>query len=292
MDLGFLGGFSTPFGHYERLPFEVIWANDVNVAACETYQINFGRDIICADIREVMQLIPESKVDVLIGGFPCQDISINGLRKGVDGEKSGLYRAMVEAVDHCRPRVFVAENVGGLLLNYNKSALARVLADFGALGYEVSYHLYNAADYGVPQKRERVFIVGTLPGEKRFEPPNFAVTEWLTSKEAIGDLEESPEDHATNHVWSRAARSPDQGMRMIRADSPAETIRAEHHGNIQFHYCLPRRLSLREAARLQTFPDSFLFPPKRMRETERQIGNAVPPVLAWHIANAVDDCLS
>ena len=292
MDLGFLGGFETAHERYDRLPFEIVWANDVNVAACDTYRLNFERGIVCGDIRGVINLVPDSGVDVLIGGFPCQDISVNGLRKGVDGEKSGLYRAMVEAVNHCRPRVFVAENVGGLLLNYNRESLERVIADFGALGYEIEYQLYNAADYGVPQKRERVFIVGTRPGSKQFEPPRSTAAEWVTSREAIGDLEDAQEDHSINHVWSRAARSPDQGTRMIRADSPSETIRAEHHGNIQFHYCLPRRLSLREAARLQTFPDSFRFPPKRMRETERQIGNAVPPVLAWHIANAVRECLA
>jgi DNA (cytosine-5)-methyltransferase 1 len=112
----------------------------------------------------------------------------------------------------------------------------------------------------------------------------------MTSKEAIGDLEQQEESDAINHIWSRAERSPEQGNRKIKADQPSDTIRAECHGNIQYHYSLPRRLSMREAARIQSFPDDFIFAAK-LRETERQVGNAVPPVLAWYIAKAVSECL-
>jgi DNA (cytosine-5)-methyltransferase 1 len=108
----------------------------------------------------------------------------------------------------------------------------------------------------------------------------------VSAREAIGDLEGLPEDPGFSHVWSRAAASPDQGSRRLSADRPGYTVRAECHGNIQFHYRLPRRISMREAARLQSFPDSFRFASK-LRETERQIGNAVPPVLAWHVARAL-----
>lgn len=110
--------------------------------------------------------------------------------------------------------------------------------------------------------------------------------DWVTSKEAIGDMESLEEREDINHVWSRAARSPEQGDRRIKANQPADTIHAECHGNIQYHYSLPRRISMREAARFQSFPDNFIFAAK-LRETERQVGNAVPPVLAWHIANSV-----
>jgi DNA (cytosine-5)-methyltransferase 1 len=108
----------------------------------------------------------------------------------------------------------------------------------------------------------------------------------MTAKAAIGDLETMDENEAINHVWSRAERSPEQGDRKLKADLPAYTIRAECHGNIQYHYSLPRRISMREAARFQSFPDEFIFAAK-LRETERQVGNAVPPLLAWHIAKAV-----
>ncbi|MGA9156208.1 MAG: DNA cytosine methyltransferase, partial [Candidatus Sulfotelmatobacter sp.] len=112
----------------------------------------------------------------------------------------------------------------------------------------------------------------------------------LTAKQAISDLEKVDECEAINHVWSRANRSPEQGDRRLKADRPAYTIRAECHGNIQYHYRLPRRISMREAARFQSFPDRFIFDAK-LRETERQVGNAVPPVLAWHVAKAVYECL-
>ncbi len=291
LDLGFLGGFHVFGQTYDRLPFRITWANDINPAACITYRTNLRETIYSGDIRELFDQVPQ-RADVVIGGFPCTDISVNGKRTGVDGDSSGLYKEMVKVVAQCKPKVFVAENVKGLLLDYNKESLRQVLSDFESLGYAVSYHLYNAADYGVPQVRERVFIVGTAKRVKAFRPPLPVLVKgaWLTSQEAIGDLETVEENHANNHVWSRAASSPDQGQRKIKADCPATTIRAEHHGNIQFHYTLPRRLSIREAARLQSFPDNFIFS-KGMREAERQIGNAVPPVLAWHIASAVRNCL-
>ena len=113
----------------------------------------------------------------------------------------------------------------------------------------------------------------------------------MTSEEAISDLEQREESEAINHVWSRAERSAEQGNRRIKADRPSDTIRAECHGNIQYHYRLSRRLSMREAARLQSFPDNFIFMAK-LRETERQVGNAVPPILAWHIAKAVRESLA
>jgi DNA (cytosine-5)-methyltransferase 1 len=106
----------------------------------------------------------------------------------------------------------------------------------------------------------------------------------------VNDLESLPEDSQFNHVWSRASISTEQGSRKLNADRPSQTIRAECHGNIQFHYKLNRRISMREAARFQSFPDNFAFQ-GGLRQTERQVGNAVPPVLAWHIARAVQQTL-
>ena len=291
MDLGFRGGFEVFGRRYAELPFDVKWANDVNEAACRTYKNNLGHDILCGDIWKQIDQMPTTS-DVVIGGFPCQDISINGKRAGANGSRSGLYRAMVEAIKRTSPSVFVAENVKGLLQKPQRDSLEQVLSDFGGLGYSVSYRLYNAADYGVPQNRERVFIIGVKPDFYHFHPPvpERGSDTWMTSSEAISDLEKAEESPDFNHIWSRAKRSPEQGSRVISADRPAHTIRAECHGNIQWHYKLPRRLSMREAARLQSFPDDFIFASK-LRETERQIGNAVPPVLAWHIARSVLHCL-
>lgn len=177
-------------------------------------------------------------------------------------------------------------------MRHNKESLDRVLADFTALGYEVTFQLYHAADFGVPQSRERVIIVGRLPNTPPFVPPKPLLEKLnhVTAKEAIDDLRDVPQDEEFNHVWSRANASGEQGNRRLIADRPGYTIRAECHGNIQFHYDLPRRISMREAARFQSFPDEFIFQ-SRLRETERQVGNAVPPVLAWHIAKALSASL-
>jgi len=289
MDLGFIGGFNFLGVEYPKTGFEIIWANEMNPAACMTYKQNIGGHIINADINDVIDQLPES-ADIVIGGFPCQDISINGKMLGIKGKRSSLYTYIVKAVDKIKPKVFIVENVGGLLLKQNESSLKKILEDFTALGYELSCKRYNAADYGVPQTRERVFIVGTKKGKPKFSQPEPAREKPITAKQALGDLEDREQDKAFSHIWSLANVSGEQGNRRLLADRPGYTIRAECHGNIQFHYSLPRRISMREAARIQSFPDTFLFPCK-LRETERQIGNAVPPVLAWHVAESVKKVL-
>lgn len=285
MDLGFKGGLAVFGRRYRSLPFEVVWANDLNSEACKTYRRNFGHEILTGDVWGLLDRMPK-KADVLIGGFPCQDISVNGKRAGVNGSRSGLYKAMVEAIRRIKPKVFVAENVKALLRH--EEWLGQIVGDFESLGYKLHYQLYQAADFGVPQTRERVLFVGTADGVNPYVPPTpeRSAATWITAKEAIGDLEDMPRNPLINHIWSHANASPEQGNRRLVQDRPSYTIRAECHGNIQYHYRLPRRISMREAARIQSFPDKFVFV-SGLRETERQVGNAVPPVLAWHVANSV-----
>lgn len=291
LDLGFRGDFSYLGKYYSRNQFDIIWANEINKAACTTYRKNVSEHIIEGPIEEKFESLPNSS-DVVIGGFPCQDISINGKMAGVNGKRSGLYVWMVKAVERLHPKVFVAENVKALLMKRHELSLNRVVSDFSALGYNVSYHLYNAADYGVPQIRERVIIVGIRKDIKNAFLPPQTVTEThrITVKQAIDDLASVPADESISHIWSAAKPSSGQGLRYLSADSPSTTMRSECHGNLQFHYSLPRRISMREAARIQSFPDDFRFVAK-LRETERMIGNAVPPVFAWYIAQAVSEVL-
>ena len=284
IDLGFVGGFRFGAEFFDHLPFEIVWANDIDSLACDTYAANLGDDHLRrGSIVDVLDTIPES-TDVVIGGFPCQDVSINGRRIVAEGERTILYKYMVETIKRTNPKVFVAENVKGLLMSHGKSFFDQMLADFTVPGYTVAHKLYLAADHGVPQMRERIFIVG-VKGDQPFNHPE-PLNGRMTAQEALRDLEQVDEDAELSHVWSKARRSPEQGNRHLKADKPATTIRAEHHGNVQWHYNQSRRISLREAARLQSFPDTFKFV-CAMRATERQIVNAVPPVLAWHIANAV-----
>lgn len=285
LDLGFTGGFSFLGKEYPELPFDIIWANELNPAACKTYEYNLG-SIIQGDINEKIDLLP-SHVDVVIGGFPCQDISINGKMRGIKGERSSLYTAIVDAINRTKPLAFVAENVGSLFLKTNSESFAKIKEDFGSLGYKLNIHRYDASKYGVPQTRDRVFIVGVKSDMPDFTPPKETTPDTpITAKEAINDLATRPWDKDSSHIWSKAKRSGEQGNRHLIADRPGYTIRAECHGNIQYHYELPRRISMREAARIQSFPDSFKFV-TGLRETERQIGNAVPPVLAWQLAKNV-----
>lgn len=285
MDLGFRGGFDFLGSHYAKNPFETIWANEINSSACRTYQRNIGERVINGDIAYAIDLLPSS-ADVIIGGFPCQDISINGKMEGIKGKRSSLYTYMVEAVRRSSPKIFIAENVGSLLMRQHKASLEKILADFRALDYAVTYKLYDTSQYGVPQTRSRVFIIGTRKGLPEFAPPPPARRAPISARQAIGDLENIGFDKTISHIWSLANASKEQGNRKLIADRPGYTIRAECHGNIHFHYSLPRRISMREAARIQSFPDTFIFP-CGLRETERQIGNAVPPVMAWHIAQSV-----
>lgn len=285
LDLGFQGGFDFLGHNYYKTGFNIIWANEINKSACKTYKLNIGSHIRSGDIAEEIKTIPSS-CDVVIGGFPCQDISINGKMAGINGNKSRLYSYIVNAVKILHPKIFVVENVSSLLMARHRQSLEQIINDFSDIGYNLHYKCYMASDFGVPQTRERVFIIGTQNGENKFLPPQPISSLPITAREAIEDLEDIPKNVGFSHIWSEAKVSSEQGNRKLIANRPGYTIRAECHGNIQFHYKLPRRISMREAARIQSFPDSFIFP-CGLRETERQIGNAVPPVLAWHIALAV-----
>lgn len=200
---------------------------------------------------------------------------------------------MTEVVQRTSPLIFVAENVEGLLTINGGEAIRTIVKNFKKLGYHVVYKVLLAADYGVPQMRKRVFIVGSKKSElPRFEYPNppLIKNEWITLREAIGDLETLKEGEFPNHYWSKAKRNNGQGNNILIANKPGPTMRTEHHGNIEFHWNGKRRLSAREAARIQSFPDDFIFYPSTS-QAYKQIGNAVPPVLAWHLATSIEKFL-
>ncbi len=304
LDLGFRGGFAFLRRSYPRTGFRITKAYDINPKAVETYNSNL--EPVC-EVRDAMTLNLDElpKVDVVLGGFPCQDFSVAGKRRGISVHRGSLYKALVLAVEAVRPKIFLAENVKGLLTANGGLAVQVITKDFANAGpgYRVYMGLLNAADFGVPQRRERVFIVGVrkdLEGEFRFPRPTHApptladgvdLLPWVTAKDALADLEEEERlKSMPNWEWSKAKKNRGQGNDPIKADQPSPTIRAEHHGNIEFHYRLSRRLSVREAARLQSFPDDFIFQAS-MSEAYKLVGNAVPPVLAWHLAVAVRDFL-
>lgn len=298
-DLGFIGGFNFMGKKFEENPYDLLWANDFNEKACLTYKNNFGNHIVCGDIWKVdFNSLP--KADVVTGGFPCQDFSLAGLRKGFNSNRGLLYLAMKKVIDTLKPKAFIAENVKGLLSTDGGKAIQKIKEDFTNSGYKVEHHLVNAANYGISQTRERVFIIGfrndlkvkfKFPEPTHSEKDHLYLKRWVPVKDVIGDLEDVKEGEKANHFWSKAKLFPGtQGNSVINPDKPGPTMRAEHHGNIEFHYNGRRRLSAREAARIQTFPDNFVFY-QSTSDAYRQIGNAVPPVLAWYVAKAVSDCL-
>ena len=130
--------------------------------------------------------------DIVIGGFPCQDISVNGKMLGINGKRSSLYTAIIDTVRLIQPLIFVAENVGGLLMKKNETSFKKIMSDFNELGYKVNYKRYCASAYGVPQTRERVFIVGTRNDIPSFTPPEPLQSRPITAKEAIGGGHKPP----------------------------------------------------------------------------------------------------
>lgn len=294
MDLGIRGDFEFLGEKFERLPFDLKWANDFNPRACETYAHNLGAHIRQGDIRQILT-DPEAygfpaEADLVAGGFPCQAFSNAGKRLGFADPRGQLYLSMIEAIRRLRPKAFIAENVRGLLSHGGGETFRTILADFQALGYTLTWKLYKAAEFGVPQTRERVIVVGTAAGLPAFEHPSAATPIPLTAKQALSDLEAVVWGAVPNHEWACCKKNKGQGNNAIKAEKPAPTMRAEHHGNIEFHYSLPRRLSAREAARIQTFPDDFVFK-KCTGDAYRQVGNAVPPVLGWRVAKALSEFL-
>ncbi|MDA8234891.1 MAG: DNA cytosine methyltransferase [Clostridia bacterium] len=302
MDLGFRGNFTYLGNKYEDLGFDIVFANDIFKEACLTYERYFEHYPVTQDIKEYLDFggqIP--KCHLVIGGFPCQDFSVSGKRKGLNSERGRLYEQMKRVIEIAKPCIFIAENVKGL--TNMGDVLEKIKNDFSQLSpeYEIDHFLLMAADFGVPQTRERVFIVGTRKDLKvSFYPPTptHAADQydsrkpWVTAKQAIDDLWglETTDKIPNQNQFSKARNYGEhlQGNKPIKPDFPSPTIRAEHHGNIEFHYNNSRRLTVRECARLQSFPDDFVFYGSGSRAYV-QVGNAVPPVLAWHIAKQVKD---
>ena len=300
-DLGMIGGFDFLGKKYKENNIDVIWANEIDKSACFTYAQNIGNHIHHGDIRDIdHDKLPYA--DIVAGGFPCQDFSHAGKRRGFESRRGMLYLEMVNIVKKIQPKAFFAENVKGLLTMDKGEAIKIIAKDFEEAGYRVKYQLLLAANYGVPQKRERVIIIGIrndLANDFVFPVPTHSPDgsdgklKYVSAKDALDDLADIVEGSMPNHFWSRAKMlesGSHQGNYYIDADKPAPTMRAEHHGNIEGHYNGKRRLSAREAARIQSFPDNFIFY-KSNSDAYRQIGNAIPPILAWNVTRSLVDCL-
>ncbi|KKP43258.1 MAG: Cytosine-specific methyltransferase [Parcubacteria group bacterium GW2011_GWA2_33_14] len=195
--------------------FEIIWANDFFPDAVETYKKNISNHIILGDIKKIKSSqIPEN-FDILLGGFPCQGFSIANKKRNMKDERNFLYREMLRIVKDKKPPFFLAENVKGLLSMSGGEVIKMIKKDFESLGYIVDYKLVNAADYGVPQQRERVLILGNRLGIKNEFPESTHGKDkkpYITTKEVVGYLANvlvsfDPQKHNNKLVYNHIART-------------------------------------------------------------------------------------
>ncbi len=302
-----------------------VWAVDNDSSACATYRKNICPErpeiVICQDVRSLdfEALASISEVDGLAFGFPCNDFSIVGERKGIEGAFGSLYLYSVEALQILRPHWFLAENVGGLRSTNNGRGFDVILGAFRSAGYKVYPHLYKFEKYGIPQARHRIVVVGIrddIPCEFRIPSPEPFRDVDVSCRKAI---EDPPiPDRAPNHELTKqsdlvverlkhikpgenafTASLPEhlrlnvksakisQIYRRLDPDKPSYTITGSGGGGTHvYHWSENRALTNREKARLQTFPDSFVFCGSK-ESVRRQIGMAVPPKGAEIIFNAL-----
>lgn len=291
--------------------FHTIYTNDLFKEANETYQLNFPPTFQHEmDIRKIKEF---PSADLVLGGFPCPGFSEAGPRL-IDDERNFLYIHFIRCLLQAKPFAFIAENVKGMLTLGKGEVMNQIMQDFTSAGYNVKFKLVNARDYGVPQHRERVFIIGIrndIEFNYKFPEPTHGhgkdLEPFITLKNAIGDLENNPGD------WYKGGFSPIylSRNRKKKWDEQSFTIQASgrqaplHPSGPEMvkvdkdHWILPddpslhRRLSVSEISRIQTFPDWFIFSDggnlessknNRLNKQYKQIGNAVPVNLAKEIA--------
>lgn len=304
-DLGLVGDFIFNETHYDKLPFELVYALDIDQKALDTHKLNFDcTNVVCADICDVdSSQIPDH--DVLVGGFPCQSFSTVNPTKDPFDDRANLYKQMARIVKEKQPKVFIAENVKGLMTLHKGEIFAKVKTTFEQAGYTLSFKLLNAANYGIPQKRERIILVGFRNDlEITFEFPKETTSEkWIPLSVAVPKLAISEEKYYFSERAVRGMKNAKKNMKRglwQRLDEPCLTI-TSHLAKVSLNSRDPvllvdpekelyRRFTPREAARIQSFPDEFQFAGSETN-AYRQIGNAVPPVLLWHIANKVSEYL-
>ena len=292
LDLGFLGGFSYKNIKVPKLPFKILAAYDHDGKCVQTYLHNISDN---AEVLDLSSYNPSEvpAAEVLIGGFPCQDFATCGPRHGLKSTRGRLYQALIKYMKTHRPLVVIGENVPGLANMKKGDVLNTIKQDISLAGYKVEVWTLFAPDYGVPQRRTRLFIVAVRDDLHGFPimPKRTHIEEaYRTARWAIEDLEGISDDSIPNQSQyfraSRAKKGNGQGDETTHADSPSYTIRANAKSRVQFHYSLERRLTVRECARLQTFPDTFYFPHSATTNI-MQIGNAVPPILGNMVAGVI-----
>ena len=298
-DIGLLGNFSFLGQHYSSNNTEIVYANDIDANACKLFDSNFSISPDNKDIRNVTASeLPD--FDILTGGFPCQSFSIvaqNPPRLGLKDERGTLFLEMCRLLKEKQPKCFIAENVKGILTANHKRAFPLIISEFESCGYTVKYALLNSANYGVPQKRERVLIVGF----RNDLNINFKFPKAVIDSDNYCPLETVIEDDVDErYFFSEKAVA---GMLRKRASmnkgraqdlsKPCNTVGA-HLAKVSLNSTDPvlkvggryRRFTPREVARIQSFPESYKLSGSESSQY-RALGNAIPPVMFWHVSRAI-----
>lgn len=281
---------------FDRAGFRTVWANDVDADACKTHQNWSEAEIVCGNIAEVdIDQIPDS--DIILGGFPCQGFSLSGPRK-IDDSRNVLYKHYVEIVAKKQPKIFIGENVKGLLTMGNGQVIEAIIEEFSECGYDVFYQLVNARNYGVPQDRERVIICGFRKDlnvkEFTLSNPNIPL---VSLKEALQNLPEvdmvdvCQAPYSSRYMSRNRKRGWNEVSYTIPAMAKQVTLYPGSPDMVKLDKDLwrfgeggeTRRLSWREAAAIQTFPIDIEFYGD-LTSKYKQIGNAVPVKLAEYVA--------
>lgn len=308
-----------------------VWAADYDKDSCKTFRNNIcpssKESVLCKDIRKTdfWDLLKISEVDALSFGFPCNDFSVVGEQKGMNGIYGPLYTYCVEALKSLKPKWFLAENVGGLKNSNEGTALEIILNEFIDAGYKVYPHLYKLEQYGIPQTRHRIFIVGIKDDiAVKFNIPSpepYIKDVDISSRNAIINPPIQP--NSSNHEFTKQSKTVVERLKYIKPgenaftanmpdylrlnikgakisviykrldpDKPAYTVTGSGGGGTHvYHWEENRALTNRERARLQTFPDSFVFSGSK-ESVRKQIGMAVPPNGAKMIFNSILNCFA
>lgn len=312
---------------FERAGFNILVANESDSTIFETFRVNHpNTHLIEGDIRKVMKedMSPYicSEVDGIIGGPPCQSWSEGGALRGIEDVRGQLFYDYIRILKEFKPKFFLAENVSGMLSNRHNDAVANIIRLFEETGYDVSLTMVNAKDYGVAEERKRVFYIGFRDDLNiKFVFPKGSTQDdikKITLKDVIWDLQETavpagPKNHhnpkainnneyftgsfspifmSRNRVknWNEQAFTVQASGRQCQLHPQAPKMQKFGKNDYRFvdgYEELYRRMTIREIARIQGFPDSFQFIYKEANNAYKMIGNAVPVNLSYEIANAI-----
>lgn len=306
---------------FENSGFDLVWANEYDKTIWKTFQSNFPHtQFDKRDIRDIPSKDIPDHIDGIVGGPPCQSWSEAGTQRGIDDARGQLFFEYIRILEDKQPKFFLAENVAGMLFKKNKPALQAILKAFDNAGYTVQYELLNANDFGVPQDRKRVIFIGFRQDLNKsfiFPKPHRTIP---TLKDTIWDIRESAmpalEKNYTNgdeldipnheymiggfssmfmsrnrvRTWDEPSFTIQAGGRHAPIHPQANIMIKVEKDKFKFDPDSPapyRRLTVREAARVQTFPDDFIFHYERVADGYKMVGNAVPVNFAKALAEAI-----